>query len=332
MLSEVSSVAPSTPTARPVHSAPAVAPVLDVVDVSMNFGGVRALTSTNLQVKPNTITSLIGPNGAGKTTLFNIISGLLSPTDGLVYFKGRNITGKSVTRRSRLGLARTFQKLEAFNSLSARDNIRVAAEMRRRRDYSFRSRRSQDQRLQDQRLQDQPLQEQHLQDQRLQNRRPRDLRPQTENSSELPVKESLAESSGARQTYPDLLPSNTLTQQLLELTGLQDVADITVGTLPTGTARIVELARALAIQPSLLLLDEPSSGLNEEETGIVAALLQRLVAEQNLAVLLVEHDMSLVMDISMEIYVLDFGQIIAQGSPMEIQNDRRVQVAYLGEN
>ena len=111
--------------------------------------------------------------------------------------------------------------------------------------------------------------------------------------------------------------------------GLEDVADITVGTLPTGTARLVELARALALTPTLLLLDEPSSGLNEEETQAVARLLERIVSD-DLAVFLVEHDMSLVMDISHEIYVLDFGELIAHGNPEETQNDPKVRAAYLG--
>ena len=261
--------------------------LLTVESVNMRFGGVRALSDINLKVETGKITSLIGPNGAGKTTLFNVITGLLTPTSGRVYFKwlpkaacittpllldpssgwvyfkGWDITGFSVTRRSRLGIARTFQKLEAFNSLSARDNILVAAERRRRRDHQD-------------------------------HRHPADI-----------------------------------ADELLEMIGLEDVADITVGTLPTGTARLVELARALALTPTLLLLDEPSSGLNEEETQAVARLLERTVSD-DLAVFLVEHDMSLVMDISHEIYVLDFGELIAHGSPEETQNDPKVRAAYLG--
>ncbi len=239
--------------------------LLSVESVDMRFGGVQALSDTNLKVDTGKITSLIGPNGAGKTTLFNVITGLLAPTSGRVYFKGWDITGLSVTRRSRLGIARTFQKLEAFNSLSARDNILVAAERRRRRDHSD-------------------------------HRRPADI-----------------------------------ADELLELIGLEDVSDITVGTLPTGTARLVELARALALTPTLLLLDEPSSGLNEEETKAVANLLRKIVSD-DLAVFLVEHDMNLVMDISTEIYVLDFGELIAHGNPEETQSDPKVRAAYLGSH
>jgi len=238
-------------------------PLLEVENVDKRFGGVQALTETNLRVETNKITSLIGPNGAGKTTLFNIISGLLPATSGTVYFKGRRINNLSVTRRSRLGIARTFQKLEAFNSLSTRDNIRVSAEQRRRRDHH------------------------------------------------------------------DHRDPNRITDELLEQTGLGAVADITVGTLPTGTARLVELARALAMTPNLLLLDEPSSGLNEEETEAVAQLLRSIVSP-DLGIFLVEHDMSIVMSTSTEIYVLDFGVIIAHGEPAAIQNDPKVRTAYLG--
>lgn len=252
--------------------------LLEVRDVAKRFGGVQALTGTNLLAQPNRITSLIGPNGAGKTTLFNIISGLLAPTSGAVFFKGRRVNHLSVTKRSRMGIARTFQKLEAFNSLSARDNIKVAAEQRRLRDQFGRGPRT-------------PL-----------SRGPRN--PRT----------------------PD-----AIADQLLEQLGLGEVADITVGTLPTGTARLVELARALAMGPSLLLLDEPSSGLNEEETEAVAELLRSIVSDK-LGILLVEHDMNIVMSVSSEIYVLDFGLIIAHGDPQSIQSDARVRSAYLGSH
>ena len=241
------------------------APLLKVEGVAKRFGGVQALTDTNLQVEPNMITSLIGPNGAGKTTLFNIISGLLPPTSGSIYFQGTPINKWNVTKRSRYGIARTFQKLEAFNSLSAKDNIKVAAE---------------------------------------------------QNQSRL---------RGRRQT------PNEIADELLGKTGLTEVADITVGTLPTGTARLVELARALAMSPSLLLLDEPSSGLNEDETEAMSQLLKDLVSPE-LGILLVEHDMSMVMGTSDIIYALDFGVIIAQGTPEAIQNDPHVRAAYLGND
>ncbi len=194
--------------------------------------------------------------------MFNVITGLQPPTAGRVLLDGRNISRTSVHKRSRLGISRTFQKLEAFNTLSARDNILTAAEMRRRWDRS---------------------------------RRPSEV-----------------------------------ADEILDRVGLTAVADITVGTLPTGTARLVELARALATGPRVLLLDEASSGLTDDETAQVGALLRRVVDEDGIGVLLVEHDMSFVMGVCEWIHVLDFGQIIAVGTPREVQSDPAVQAAYLG--
>jgi branched-chain amino acid transport system ATP-binding protein len=236
--------------------------LLSAEHVVVQFGGLRALSDTNVEVEPGRVTGLIGPNGAGKTTLFNVITGLQPPTTGRVRFDGKDITNRTPFKRARLGIARTFQKLEAFNSLSAFDNVLVAAETRKRWDKSGFD----------------------------------------------PRKEAMA---------------------LLDRCGIADVANFMVGTLPTGTARLVELARALATNPRVLLLDEPSSGLNEEETEDMARLLRLLVAD-GLAVLLVEHDMAFVMGTCEYIYVLDFGEIIATGSPTEVQADPAVQAAYLG--
>jgi branched-chain amino acid transport system ATP-binding protein len=236
--------------------------LLTAEDVVVRFGGLRALSETNLDVDPGIVTGLIGPNGAGKTTCFNVITGLQEPTSGRVIFDGKDITDRSPYKRARMGIARTFQKLEAFSSLSARENVLVAAEQRRAWDKS--------------------------------------------------------------KFSPAAVADETL-----ERVGIGDVAEFMVGTLPTGTARLVELARALATNPKVLLLDEPSSGLNEEETQEMAHLLRTLVGD-GLAVLLVEHDMSFVMGTCEVIYVLDFGKIIAHGTPGEIQNDPMVQAAYLG--
>jgi branched-chain amino acid transport system ATP-binding protein len=236
--------------------------LLSTRDVVVRFGGLRALSDANIRVDPGLVTGLIGPNGAGKTTCFNVITGLQEPTAGRVIFDGVDITGKSPYKRARMGIARTFQKLEAFSNLSARENVLVAAEQRKAWDRSH-------------------------------------FKP------------------------------GTVADELLERVGIGSVANYMVGTLPTGTARLVELARALATNPRVLLLDEPSSGLNEEETGDLAVLLRSLV-DDGLAVLLVEHDMSFVMGTCETIYVLDFGQIIATGTPLEVQADPLVQAAYLG--
>jgi branched-chain amino acid transport system ATP-binding protein len=236
--------------------------LLQAVDVTMRFGGVHALTEANVSLEAGSITGLIGPNGAGKTTLFNVVTGLLTPTSGRVLLEGEDITELPVHERARRGIARTFQRLEAFNRLSARENVLVAAEVRRRWDRSA-------------------------------------------------PKPAAA------------------TDEIMERIGLTRVADVTVGTLPTGTARLVELARALASGPTVLLLDEPSSGVDEQESAGMGELLREL-ARDGLGVLLVEHDMTFVMGLCDTITVLDFGEVIAVGTPTEVQADPRVRAAYLG--
>ncbi len=236
--------------------------ILSTQDVVVRFGVLQAVSQASIEVIEGRVTGLIGPNGAGKTTLFNVITGLQEPTAGKVFFDGKDITNKTPFKRARLGIARTFQKLEVFGSLSARENILVAAEQRKSWDRSGFD----------------------------------------------PAK---------------------VCDEILAKVGLSHVSEFMVGTLPTGTARLVELARALASNPRVLLLDEPSSGLNEEETEEVAALLKTFV-EEGLAVLLVEHDMSFVMGTCEYIHVLDFGSIIATGTPLEIQANPHVQAAYLG--
>ncbi len=241
--------------------------LLAVERVVVHFGGVRALDDVDLQVEPAAITGLIGPNGAGKTTLFNVICGL-QPTDaGQVRLGDDLLDGVSPHRRARLGIARTFQRLEVFGSMSVRDNIRVAAEVRRTWSRSHR-----------------------------------------------------------RPGQP--APLDTAAE-LLERVGLVDVADERVDALPTGSARLVEVARALASEPRVLLLDEPSSGLDEAETDAFGDLLEDLAAS-GLAILLVEHDVDLVMRVCARLHVLDFGRVIAVGSPSEVQGDPDVQAAYLG--
>ena len=236
--------------------------ILSTQDVVVRFGVLQAVSQASIEVVEGRVTGLIGPNGAGKTTLFNVITGLQEPTAGKVFFDGKDITNKNPFTRARMGIARTFQKLEVFGSLSARENILVAAEQRKTWDRSG-------------------------------------------------------------------FDPNQVCDEILEKVGLSDVSDFMVGTLPTGTARLVELARALASNPKVLLLDEPSSGLNEEETEEMASLLRKLV-DEGLGVLLVEHDMSFVMGTCQFIHVLDFGTIIATGTPAEVQANAQVQAAYLG--
>ncbi|MFN2539419.1 MAG: ABC transporter ATP-binding protein [Mycobacteriales bacterium] len=232
--------------------------LLEVEDVHVRFGGVVAVNGASFEVAESSVMGLMGPNGAGKTTLFNVITGLQTPTHGLVRFDGRDITGMHPRQRALAGIGRTFQRLEVFGSLSVADNIRVAAEMRGA---------------------DQPA-------------RVRD--------------------------------------ELLDRVGLRAFADVTADSVPTGIARLTELARALACNPRLLLLDEPSSGLSEVETEHFAVLVRSLAEDDGRSVLIVEHDVELVLGLCSMIHALDFGSIIASGPPDAIRADKRVQDAYLG--
>ena len=235
--------------------------LLEINEVAVAFGGLLALDDATIMVEDGCVTGLIGPNGAGKTTLFNVVTGLQEPTRGRVRFDGRDITRARPHKRARLGISRTFQRLEVFGSLTARENVLVAAE----RHFGVLN---------------------HAK-------------------------------------------AGAVTDDLLDRIGIRDVAHKTVESLPTGTARLVELARALATQPRVLLLDEASSGLNEDETTAMGELLVSL-SNDGLAVLLVEHDMRFVMGTCVHINVLDFGRIIARGTPVEIQENAAVQSAYLG--
>jgi branched-chain amino acid transport system ATP-binding protein len=237
--------------------------LLEVVGVTVKFGGITAVNDASLAAESGSITGLIGPNGAGKTTLFNVISGLQPPTRGRVRFKNHDVTKASVSHRARMGMARTFQRLEAFGSLTVHENIQAARDIHR----------------------------------------------------------------GPRGWLR--LSRDPVVEELIETVGLERYVTQRADSVPTGVARLVEVARALAIEPELLLLDEPSSGLDEAETHALGELLERLAA-QGRAILMVEHDMDLVMGVCGTIHVLEFGKVIATGTAAEIRSDRKVQAAYLG--
>ena len=237
--------------------------LLEVTGVTVKFGGVTAVDGASLSTDPGSITGLIGPNGAGKTTLFNVITGLQPANRGKVFFRGADITASSPNHRAKSGMGRTFQRLEAFGSLSVRENVQVASEIHAGVGAWFgRSR-------------------------------------------------------------------NDKVDGLIERVGLTHYSDQRADSVPTGVARLLEMARALAIEPRLLLLDEPSSGLDETETEDFGTLLQELAGE-GMAILMVEHDMDLVMAVCHYIHVLEFGTVIARGTPAEIRANRAVQAAYLG--
>jgi branched-chain amino acid transport system ATP-binding protein len=247
---------------RRAGSADVVSALLGIGAVTVRFGGLVAVNEVTLDVPAGQVTGLIGPNGAGKTTLFNVITGLQAPTHGTVHFEGTDITKWTAARRARAGIARTFQRLEVFGSLSVRDNVLTAAELH-------------------------------------------------------------------RGLGGDGRPPRLVTAELLERVCVAAYADAAADAVPTGVARLVEVARALAIEPKVLLLDEPSSGLSPSETATFGELLRDL-AGSGTAVLLVEHDVDLVMHVCDRIHVLDFGRLIGAGTPAEIRADPNVQAAYLG--
>ncbi len=236
--------------------------LLQVAEAEVRFGGVHALRGVGLSVDAGAVTGLIGPNGAGKTTLFNAICGLQGISAGRIAFDGTDMTGLKPHKRARLGIARTFQRLEVFGSLSVRENVLAAAEIRRRWSHDR--------------------------------------------------SDAAANADG-----------------VLALVGLSALAGRPADTLPTGQARLLELARALATRPRLVLLDEPSSGLSDKESDELGDLLCQQAAA-GMAVLLVEHDMGLVMRVCTSINVLDFGSVLKVGTPAEVRADERVRAAYLG--
>jgi branched-chain amino acid transport system ATP-binding protein len=230
---------------------------LDVHEVTVSFGGRRALDRVALDAPAGTVTGLIGPNGAGKTTLFNVICGLEAPTSGRVAIDGTDVTTLAPFKRARLGLARTFQRLELFGLLTVRENVRLAA-------------------------------------------------------------------TAARREHPD-----DVADGLLDRLGLAGEAHQRADRLPTGRARLVELGRALATDPRVLLLDEPASGQDGAETLAFSRLLGE-VASAGVAVVLVEHDVQRVRQVSRRIHVLPPGRVHASGTPAEVRAHDAVVAASLG--
>jgi branched-chain amino acid transport system ATP-binding protein len=248
--------------------------VLEVSGVSKRFGGIRALEDVSLAVGPGEAVGLIGPNGAGKTTLFDCVSGVTQPDRGTVRFEGRRIDGLPVHRRARLGIGRTFQRLELFTGMSVRDHLAVAERERR----------------------------------------------------------------GDGRLWKDLLWRGGLraderehVEQMLAELHLEALADLPIESLSLGQGRLVELGRALIQRPALLLLDEPSSGLDSRESAELGNVLNELLATHDQAVLLVEHDIDLVHAVVKRAVVLDFGRVIAEGPLDEVLSDPTVRTAYLGE-
>ena len=245
-------------------------------DLTVTFGGLVALDGVGVADPPGRITGLIGPNGAGKTTLFNVCCGFLRPDAGSISLNGSDITRMSPASRARLGLGRTFQRMELFRSLTVRENVEFAAESRC--------------------VSADPL-------------------------TQLGVLRGGRNARRASRAAADLL---------LERTGLSGVAHRSAAEISTGQGRLLELARALAREPLIMLLDEPSSGLDPSESRRFGAVLVDLVKTTGLGILMIEHDMDLVLGVCDHIEVLDFGRPLMSGTPAEIRSSDTVREAYLG--
>jgi branched-chain amino acid transport system ATP-binding protein len=249
-------------------------PLLSLRGVCKSFGGIQAVTTISFDVHPGESIGLVGPNGAGKTTLFNCVCGQLRPEEGDIVFDGTELIGMPTFKRARLGIGRTYQRIEVFTDMTVRDHLMVAERARR----------------------------------------------------------------GEGRLWRDLLNMSKPTPDeaervdaTLELVGITHLAALSVNALGLGNCRLVELARALAAEPKILLADEPSSGLDLHETAEVAQVLRTVQRERGTAVLLVEHDLAMVADVVDRAVVMDLGAMLAEGTFDEVMADPAVRNAYLGQ-
>lgn len=257
-------------------TAGAATPLLEVRDVSLGFGGVRALTEVSFHVKKSELFSIIGPNGAGKTSMLNCISGRYTPTAGKVYLEGRDVTPLTPNQRAVLGIGRTFQNLALFGHMSVLDNVMVGRHHLLKNNF---------------------------------------------------LTGSVYWAGGAQQ---EELAHRRKVEDIIDFLEINHIRKATAGTLSYGLRKRVELARAIAVEPKIILLDEPMAGMNLEEKEDMARYIVDLNEEWGMTVVMIEHDMGVVMDISHRVVVLEFGRKIADGLPDEIMSNERVKTAYLG--
>ncbi len=250
--------------------------LLDIKNLGISFGGLRAVDSFNLQIEKGELYGLIGPNGAGKTTVFNLMTGVYKPTDGTITLDGENITGKNTIEINKAGIARTFQNIRLFKDLTVLDNVKAG--LHNEFKYStgtgiFRL-------------------------------------PKYYKTEKLMDEKAI---------------------KLLEVFGLDKEKDYKAANLPYGKQRKLEMARALATNPKLLLLDEPAAGMNPNETKELMDTIKFVRDEFDMTILLIEHDMKLVSGICEKLTVLNFGQVLCQGATSEVLNNPEVIKAYLGD-